>query len=566
MFKKSKMSRSGKLVSQLFSVRNSYGKEFPSQKFFLLKAIDKEKPTSKKDVQLYYSVLLFLIAYPDNRSVYTQATFSLQQLHLHIQAHKRLHDSLYNTGITNTQLCAAYSFEMVKWMRAIYKKNIRISSFEAGEAQIQFILSVVMPKVESEIMQDGNAEWRSWLKRSLTKGEDLLDRLIAVFDETDIRPEVKDELWSAIGINIEIDFTAPDILPDPLFIPYYHRSLIKKKNNRELKGIHPPKVHLKKDEAAQIIACGRMILVKHLREIDPITFTAEELISYYRLPRGYSIALMGMVPERRHPIDSYIGYAVFKNGLPVAYAASWVFFDSARIGLNLFPAFRGGESKYIFEQVLKIHRSVYRLKRFSTDPYQVGKDNSDGIHSGAFWIYYSAGFCPIGEEQRKISETEAKKIRSLKGYRTPASVLKKLAESRLELILDKKAVRFDVTDLSRAYAGILKDQYNNKRKPAEELAVKKIAAILKIKNYQEVNIQYVLRNWSVLLLNNEKELRSNGELKKILKKLFELKASGSEEEYIYGLQRSVALKKMMERVLDNIANYEPDRSDWIAAN
>ena len=518
MFKKSKMSRSGKLVSQLFSVRNSYGKEFPSQKLFLLKAIDKEKPTSKKDVQLYYSVLLFLIAYPDNRSVYIQATSSLQQLHLHIQSHKRLRDSLYNSGITNTQLCAAYSFEMVKWLRSTYKKNIRISSFEAGEVQIQFILSVVMPKVESEIMQDGNAEWRSWLKRSMKNEEDLLDRLIAVFDETDIRPEVKDELWSAIGINIEIDFTALDSLPDSLFTPYYHRSLIKKKSNRTLKGIHPPKLHLEKDEAAQIIACSRMILVKHLREIDPITFTSAELINYYHLPRGYSIALMGMVPERRHPIDSYIGYTVFKNGLPVAYAASWVLFDSARIGLNIFPAFRGGESKYIFEQVLKIHRSVYRLNRFTTDPYQIGKDNHDGIHSGAFWIYYNAGFRPIGDEQKKIAATEAKKIRSIKGYLTPASVLKKLAESRLELILDKKAVQFDVTDLSRAYAGILKDQYNNKRKPAEALALKKLAAILKIKNYQEVNIQYVLRNWSILLVNNEKELRSHDGLKKKIKK------------------------------------------------
>jgi hypothetical protein len=155
------MSKPVHLLSQLFSIRNKYGKEFPSQKLFLLRAIDKERPASKKDVQLYYSVLLFLIAYPDNRSVHTQATFSLQQLHLHIQSHKRLRDSLYNTGITNTQLCAAYSFEMVKWMRTIYKKNIRISSFEAAEAQVQFILSVVMPKVESEIMQDGNAGQRS---------------------------------------------------------------------------------------------------------------------------------------------------------------------------------------------------------------------------------------------------------------------------------------------------------------------------------------------------------------------------------------------------------------------
>jgi len=547
------MSKAGKLVSRLFSIRNSYGKKFSSQKLYLLKAISNEKLTSKKDVQVFHSLLLFLIAYPDNQVVYTQSSIVLQQLHLYIQSHTKLRDGLYNSGITNTQLCAAYSFEMVKWMKATYKKNIRIQSFEASEAQIQAILSVVMPKVESEIMQDGNAGWRSWLKQSMKKEEELLDRLIAVFDETDIRPEVKDELWNAMGINIEIDFIAPDSLPDSLFIPYYHRSLIKKKKSPPIQGIHPPKVHLDKEASEKIIECSRMILVRHLREIDPITFTSPELISYYQLPRGLSIALMGMVPARRHPIDSYMGYTVFKNGLPVAYAASWVLFDSARIGLNIFPAYRGGESQYIFEQVLKIHQGVYRLKRFSTDPYQIGKNNSDGIHSGAFWIYYRAGFRPIREEQKDIAATEAKKIRSVKGYLTPSTVLKKLAESRLELNVVKKAVQFDVTDLSRAYAAILKDRYSNKRKPAEELAAKKLAAILQIKNWQEVNLQYVLKNWSILLLTDEKKLRDNSGLKKILKKLFELKAGGSEEEYIYGLQRSSALKKMMERVLDNIS-------------
>ena len=547
------MSKAGMLVSQLFSIRNSYGKKFSSKKLYLLKAISNEKLTSKKDVQVFHSLLLFLIAYPDNQVVYTQSSIVLQQLHLYIQSHTKLRDGLYNSGVTNTHLCAAYSFEMVKWMRATYKKNIRIQSFEASEAQIQAILSVVMPKVESEIMQDGNAGWRSWLKQSMKKEEELLDRLIAVFDETDIRPEVKDELWNTIGINIEIDFIAPDSLPDSLFIPYYHRSLIKKKKSPPIQGIHPPKVHLDKEASEKIIECSRMILVRHLREIDPITFTSPELISYYQLPRGLSIALMGMVPARRHPIDSYMGYTVFKNGLPVAYAASWVLFDSARIGLNIFPAYRGGESQYIFEQVLKIHQGVYRLKRFSTDHYQIGKDNSDGIHSGAFWIYYRAGFRPIREEQKDIAATEAKKIRSVKGYLTPSTVLKKLAESRLELNVVKKAVQFDVTDLSRAYAAILKDRYSNKRKPAEELAAKKLAAILQIKNWQEVNLQYVLKNWSILLLTDEKKLRDNSGLKKILKKLFELKAGGSEEEYIYGLQRSSALKKMMERVLDNIS-------------
>jgi hypothetical protein len=540
------MSESGKLVSQLFSIRNNYGKEFSAQKLALLKAMNKEKLTSKKDVEAFHSILLFLLAYPDDKSVYTQAYVSLQQLHLQVKGHKRLRESLYNSGITGTQLCAAYSFEMVKWMRSVYKKNFRISSFQADDGQIQAILSVVMPKVESEIMQDGNAEWRSWLKQYMKKDEDLLDRLIAVFEETDIRPEVKDELWSAIGINIEIDFISPDSLPDSLFTPFYHRSILKKKNIRIGQVINPQKVHLSKAETEQVIDCSRMILVRHLREIDPITFASADLVSYYSLPRGFSIALMGMVPERRHPIDSYMGYVVFKNGLPVAYAGSWVLFDSARIGLNIFPAYRGGESQYIFELVLKVHQAVYRLRRFTTDPYQIGKDNSDGIHSGAFWIYYRAGFRPIHEYQRKIAEEEAKKINTIKGYRTPANTLKTLADSRLELIMDKRAVRFDATDLSRAYAGILKDQYNNKRKPAEELATKKLAGLLQIKKIPDANLIYVLKNWGILLLHNEKELRSNKGLKKLLKVLFELKAGGSEEDYIRGLQRSAALRKIIE--------------------
>ena len=162
-------------------------------------------------------------------------------------------------------------------------------------------------------------------------------------------------------------------------------------------------------------------------------------------------------------------------------------------------------------------------------------------------------FVPSVRNKITLQKKEAKKIKSVKQYRTPSPVLKKLAESRLELILEKKAVQFDVTDLSRAYAAILKAHCNNKRNPAEGVAAKKLAAILQIKNYREPNLQYVLKNWSILLLNDEKQLRSNSGLKRILKKLFELKAGGSEEEYIYGLQRSVALKKMMERVLDNIS-------------
>ena len=543
------MNKSGSLISQLFSIRNQYGNKFSSQKLNLLNALGREKISSKKALQSYYDILLFLLAYPDNRSIYQLAGRSLQQLQLYIQLHENIKERLFNSGITNTRLCAAFSFEIVKWLRSKHPKNIWFSSFEADDGQIQSILSVVMPRVESEILLDTPAAWRSWLKQSLKKGEDILDRLIAVFDGTDLRPGVRDELWAAIGINVEINFPSHHSLSGSLIAPYYHRSLIKKNFIKQQPAVKPIKVDLDEPEAGQIIECGRMILVRHLREIDPITFTASRFVSYYRLSRGLSVALLGMVPERRSPIDSYMGYVVFKNGLPVAYAGSWILFDSGRIGFNVFPAYRGGESQYIFEQVLKLHCEVYQLNRFSVDPYQVGKENSDAIQSGAFWIYYRAGFRPIREEQKQLAEAEALKIKSIKGYRSPASVLKKLTDSRLEMLLKKNAVRFDATDLSLVYASIMKDQYNNNRKLAEEISFTKLAELLKLKNYHEEKLQFILKNWCILLLSNEQELRHNSGLKKILKKLFELKARGPEEDYIAELQQAGELRKFLERLV-----------------
>jgi hypothetical protein len=244
-----------------------------------------------------------------------------------------------------------------------------------------------------------------------------------------------------------------------------------------------------------------------------------------------------------------MGYVVFKNGLPVAYAASWILFNNGRIGLNVFYNYRGGESKYIFEQVLELHRKVYRLKRFTVDPYQIGKKNSDGIHSGAFWMYYHLGFRPILKIQQELATAEDLKIRSNNAYRSPVSVLKTLANSRLELVLQKSAVSFDATDMSRAYAGILTKKYNGNRMLAEKGAGKKLANLMLIKNYREDNMKFILKNWAVLLLSNEKELRHNNALKKMLKKLFILKAGGSEEAYITGLQQALDLRKFIEPIL-----------------
>ena len=541
------MNNFNALISRLFSIRSSFGKKMALEKLQLLNSINIKTVKSKTALQSFYTALLFLMAYPDNKTIYKTANELLLQLQQHIQAIEKRKYSLYNTGITGTALCAAFSFEMVKWLRETHHDEIKLISFEAGDAKIQSILSVVMPKTESEILQDANAEWKGWLKQLKSPDEDLLDQLIAIFDSSDLRPEVKEELWNTIGMNVEINFASHCCLPASLTKLYYHRSLIRKQTKKQTAVVKQAK--LTEKEAEQIIDCARMILLRKLRELDPISFTSAKHVSFYHLQGGISIALMGMVPEQRHPIDSHMGYVVFKNGLPVSYAGSWILFNSGRMGLNVFADYRGGAAKYIFDQILQLHTHVYRLKRFTIDPYQVGKENYEGINSGAFWFYYNAGFRPLQKVQQELATAETLKIKSDNSYRSPATVLKKLANSRLEMVLQKTAVSFDATDMSLAYAGILKKKYNGNRSFAEKGSIKKLAQILQIKNYQEPNLEFVLNNWALLLLSNEKELRENTPLKKSLKKLFALKAGGSEEAYITAMQQSVALRQFIEKML-----------------
>jgi hypothetical protein len=115
--------------------------------------------------------------------------------------------------------------------------------------------------------------------------------------------------------------------------------------------------------------------------------------------------------------------------------------------------------------------------------------------------------------------------------------------------MKKRAIRFDATDLSLAYASILKARYNNNRKLAEKDSFAKLVEWLHLKNYHEEKLQFILKNWCVLLFGNEPTPGYSTSLKNELIRLFETKATGPEENYIAGLQQTGELRKILERIL-----------------
>ena len=55
------------------------------------------------------------------------------------------------------------------------------------------------------------------------------------------------------------------------------------------------------------------------RETDPATYLDARSLRIFDLERGLSVAIFGMTPERQLVLESYVGFTLFKNGLPVAY-------------------------------------------------------------------------------------------------------------------------------------------------------------------------------------------------------------------------------------------------------
>ncbi|MFZ1453115.1 MAG: hypothetical protein WAT20_10450 [Ferruginibacter sp.] len=77
-------------ISKLFAIRNQYGEGKVLEKLQLLRSINIKNIKSNKATQTLYTTLLFLQAYPDNKTIHKQAEDTLQLLTAHITANENL--------------------------------------------------------------------------------------------------------------------------------------------------------------------------------------------------------------------------------------------------------------------------------------------------------------------------------------------------------------------------------------------------------------------------------------------------------------------------------------------
>ena len=501
-------------------------------------------------VQKKYSAdrerMLFTLAYPASREQYEQAYAFLRNNPRSARVKPATKKSFDKATGEGTLITGSFSFDIAKWLAESFPGHAEIESSAADAESNRQFFRAILPRTEFENISTGEL---SLIKRiRLLKGNSPgtgLEWLIRHLDALPLPTRIKETLFHNLQlyINWEISPVAFTqlLLPPAVNVPFLHKRLQKKPLLQKwiTKKLPQPKTipAVKKN---QLIATARTTLALLYRETEPFTYADPAEITCFELERGLTIVLYGMDPERRLSIESYIGYLAFKNGVPVAYGGGWIFGSRCQFGINILPAFRGGESALLFYQLLRVYRQYFNAKRFVVKPYQFGKNNREALVSGAFWFYYKAGFRPAEENLRQLAAGEWKKKKTNHSYRTPVPLLKQFTDTNLILdISAKQNPKIDASKISKGISAFINDLYAGNREKAMLACSQKTKKQLGLRSFSgwDLHERNAFREWSLLVQAMLKISAWNNDDKKRLLKLVKTKGSSPERDFILQLQK-----------------------------
>jgi hypothetical protein len=468
-------------INELQKALGNFTPESSIEKKDLLMRMSLEKFSSKQFIH-YHDQLIFILSYSQDKELVELASHEMQRITDIVGKKDSLKEKLLASGIANTVTQSQFSFTLIKWLLKDLPNEIQLHSFNEEGINPREIYSHVLNEMEFELSSDEDAKPLKWISKAAgTKNKNkILKWMITSLDELEASELIKEQLFDSMGVFVEVDpkkkiFSRSFGKLSGTKTFFHTEPLLKKFDERELIGRKLPKEKLlSQKQKEEIRDASRVALALLHRETDPITYNNENSLKYFELERGLSIALFSIDKVKRLPLESYIGFMMFKNGYPMSYGGAWLFEKRALIGINIFEPFRGGESAYVFAQLLRCYHKGFGAEYFEVEPYQFGKNNPEGIKSGAFWFYHRFGFRPTDKKLFDLSELEFKKIQTEKGYRSDLSTLKKFTASNLSASFGSFKTPIDPAKISEFISDRINKDFSSDRNKAKKAAVQKL--------------------------------------------------------------------------------------------
>lgn len=490
----------GRVLKQLQDCYTKFDVENITKKKALLNNIEVDQ-LSAKQLLLFHKFLLFLLAYASDAKMKSMAVNKLYEISRLLKSNETLKTKLCNSGLPFTSTIASFSFDAIKYLFTHRHCVLSYHSSADSALPLRTVLQHSLPSIErDEAMEYENDD--EFLKAINISAHEKTDFIIGEFLNMSCSNKLKDKEWQSLKMFFEIRFT------DKLFSLsfnrldyediFFHTELNKNIDRKKILSTSLPKPSKLTDEERVILAeVIKKAMVLYVRETDPSTYMEQESLKYYSLGRGISIALFGMNEERQLPLENYIGYTLFKNGMPISYGGSWVFGSYARFGINVFEPYRGGESELILSQILRTYIHVFNVKTIEIESYQIGNNNEDGIKSGAYWFYYKFGFRSKDKHLQILAKDEFEKIRLDKNYRTPEKILLTLAKNNMALNLDGKQHPY-IISYTKGLSLWIKKNFNGSRCRAVKESGLLLMKDLEINDQHKLCKRIAFEEWSLI--------------------------------------------------------------------
>lgn len=188
-------------------------------------------------------------------------------------------------------------------------------------------------------------------------------------------------------------------------------------------------------EGARLVDIAMASLAVRHRETWHFNYANPKEVYLADIGEGVSVAVFGLLPEYRYPLECTMGFLVLSNGAPIGYGGSSIVFRQVNTGINIFDEYRGSEAAYLWTQVMRVYHALTGCNRFIANAYQFGGDNDEALKSGAFWFYYRLGYRPVLADIRDLARRESDRMRKNRFYRSDIKTLRRLASCDMHLAL-----------------------------------------------------------------------------------------------------------------------------------
>ncbi|MFH2056418.1 MAG: hypothetical protein ABIJ61_10700, partial [bacterium] len=403
---------------------------------------------------------------------------------------------LVNSGISDTEIQHIFTYEMARKLSRWYPQQIEINWERISEEPVEAIAGVLPLLVswqENDLLDNADAfDVCRWLSEARSRSQPTtLLVLLNLLKNSGLPDNVQHLLYESIELPLlwQLGDTHASRTMNRVASAgrFYQRTPLRRRSadlRHELRKPGRALQLLSPRDGEILVRKVSEVLAVRYRELFPLTNANPEEVCLCEPGRGLQVYLFGTKPESRLPLEANFGAMFVRNGLPIGYGVAVVLFDRVEIAVNVFPAFRTGESAYLIEQFFRIFYQHFGSRVFLVRKGQMGHGDDEPLKSGAFWFYYRLGFRAFDARVRELAERENQKLRAKQSYRCSLATLKQLSKSDVVFCTDGITAadyrELSLVGLSNAVTILANKQLGGNRRAMERSAAARLRRVLEI--------------------------------------------------------------------------------------